>query len=70
MRGILWRTALRKGLLGGNRPWFYLFAALGAARVVRRLAGNVPEKVYSEELRPGQALIITHYADQTLGEVR
>ncbi len=66
---FLWRNGLRRGLLGGSRPWLYVFVAMGTARVVRRIAGRAPETVFSGQLAPGEALIITHYADQTLGEV-
>lgn len=70
MGGIVWRMSLRRGLVGGSRPWMYVLVAVGAVRLLRRISGSVPEKVFTEELKPGEALIITHYADQTLGDVR
>ena len=35
---MLRRRALRKGVLGGSRPWTYLWAVLFAARLLKRLA--------------------------------
>lgn len=64
---FIWRTAIRKGALGGNRVWITVFAIVGVAKLMRRIAGNVPETVYCEELAPGQALVITHLTDETLG---
>jgi hypothetical protein len=55
----LYRRALRKGLLGGSRPWFYLWAGLAGFKILRRLARDEPEIVYSERLEPGQRLLIT-----------
>ena len=45
-----------------------IFAVMGAAKVMRRLAGSVPDVVYTSELKPGQALLISHLADETLGD--
>ena len=59
----VWRTAVQRGLLGGDRTWMTVFAVFGAAKLMRRIAGSVPETVYREELAPGQALIITHLTE-------
>ena len=66
--GLIWRTALRRGLFGGSRAWMTIFAAIATARVFKRLAGSEPDTVYCEPLEPGQALVITHHADQRLGD--
>lgn len=66
--GIVWRMALRRGLFGGSRVWMIVFAGIATARVFRRLSGAEPDVVYSEDLAPGQALVITHHADQRLGD--
>jgi hypothetical protein len=56
----IWARAIRRGLLGGDRRWMTLFAVLGAAKLMKRLAGGrEPKTVYSEELKPGQTLVIT-----------
>ena len=70
MLGRLWRTGLRRGLLGGSRPWFYVMVGVGALRVARRLAVRSPKTVYAEELRPGESVLISHHADRTLGDAR
>ena len=38
-----------------------IFAVIAAVKAVRRLAGSTQEVVYTEELKPGQALMITHH---------
>ena len=64
---FLWRNAVQKGLFGGNRRWATVFMVVGAVKLFRRVAGSVPETVYCEELKPGEALVITHLADETIG---
>ena len=60
MGRFVFRTALRRGLLGGSRPWTaVLFATLGL-RALRRLTGGQPKTVYCEELRPGETIIVSH----------
>jgi hypothetical protein len=66
--GIIWRAAVREGLWGGKRYWSTLFVVLATVKVFRRLAGSVQEVVYSEELKPGEALVISHHADLRLGD--
>lgn len=56
---FLRRQAFLRGLMGGSRGWtafWMLFAAMGLAR---RLTRDRPEVVYCEELRPGDALLIS-----------
>ncbi len=60
MLRTLIRIGVRKGLIGGSRPWFVVGAAAGALRLLGRLAAKEPEVVYCEDLEPGQALVITH----------
>jgi hypothetical protein len=55
----LYRRALRNGLLGGSRPWLYVWVGLAGFKLLRRLSRNQPEIVYSERLEPGQRLVIT-----------
>lgn len=68
MVGYFWRLAITRGLLGGNRRWMTVFAAIGTAKVLRRIANREAETVYSEELKPGESLLIRHltvtYADE------
>ena len=66
-KGVLRRyirmNALRRGLLGGSRPWLAVFV-LG---LLGRQMGKVTKRgetplVLSEALKPGEALLITHIA--------
>lgn len=68
LKGIVWRAAVRKGFWGGQRNWMTVFAVIAATKAVRRLAGRTQSVVYTEELLPGQALVITHHADLRHGD--
>ncbi len=65
---LIWLNALRRGFFGGSRVWMVVFAAMGTARLFKRLAGSEPDTVYCEELKPGEALLLTHHADLRLGD--
>lgn len=54
------RNGFRKGVVGGSRAWVVLFTGALGVRAVQRLAGKEEKIVLSEELRPGEALVITH----------
>jgi len=61
-------NALRRGVLGGSKPWLVIFV-LG---MLRRQMGKVTKRgemplVLSEALKPGQALLITHIAPKRRG---
>jgi hypothetical protein len=58
-KGLLYRQAQVRGLLGGSRPWTILWAVLAVRRLLKRLMRDEPEIVYSEELRPGEAIVIS-----------
>ena len=68
LKGIVWRASVRRGFFGGQPAWMTVFAVIGAVKAFRRFAGSTPDVVYSEELAPGQALVITHHADLRLGD--
>lgn len=53
------RTGLRKGL-GGSKGWFYLGTGLWTLRTIRRLAADKEEILISEELRPGDRIVIAN----------
>ena len=57
---LLLRNGLRKGLLGGSRPWLVLGGVAAGLRVLRWIAGSEPEVVYSEKLEPGETVVIAH----------
>jgi hypothetical protein len=55
---FLRRRGMLKGVLGGNRFWTAIWVATALTGVIRRFAGDKPDVVYSEELQPGDALVI------------
>ncbi|HWC10278.1 MAG TPA: hypothetical protein VG455_03555 [Acidimicrobiales bacterium] len=56
----LTRLGVVRGLLGGNRGWLALGAVATGVRAVGKMARKEPKVVFSEELDPGQTLVITH----------
>ncbi|HEY4376344.1 MAG TPA: hypothetical protein VGM93_04265 [Acidimicrobiales bacterium] len=54
------RTGVRKGLFGESKAWLYIGTGLWTLRTIRRLAERKPEILLSEELKPGQRLIIAN----------
>lgn len=70
MLRFLTRTGLRRGLLGGSRPWTTIFVVAGALRLVARATKGTPKIVYTGELEPGQTLVIAHPADGTKLETK
>ena len=57
---MMLRNGLSKGLFGGSRPWLVLGGIAAGMRVLRKIAGSEPEVVYSEELQPGESVVIAH----------
>ena len=57
------RNAWRRGVLGGNRAWVVAGAAAVLVRLVRR--DGRAKVVYQEELHPGEAIVISHLAQET-----
>jgi hypothetical protein len=57
-------SAIRRGLLGGDRFWMVVFGLglLGrqANKVLKR--GDAPI-LFSERLKPGESFVITHFAE-------
>jgi hypothetical protein len=58
----LTRLGMRRGLLGGSRPWTMVLLVAGGLRVLQRLAEG-KEVVFSEKLDPGTTLLITNDPD-------
>lgn len=56
MLSRLIRMGIRRGLIGGSRPWLVVGMAAAAAAVVRRIVRQRPETVFTTPLRPGEAL--------------
>lgn len=53
------RTGLRKGV-AGSKAWFYVGTGLWTVRTLRRLAARQEELLISEELKPGQRIVISN----------
>lgn len=70
-RGML-RTAERlgiaRGVFGASKGWFYVGTGLWTLRTVRRMAERKPEILLSEELKPGQRVVVAN-ARATLDQV-
>ena len=60
LRSII-RLGVTRGLFGGNRGWLALGAAAAGLRGLAKLARKEHEVVYSEDLEPGQSLLISHF---------
>lgn len=54
------RMGAARGLLGGSRAWLALWAVTGAFKMLAKLFRKEPKVVYSEDLQPGESLVITH----------
>ena len=56
----LTRLGVVRGLLGGNRGWIAIGAVASGLRALGKMARKEPKVVFSEQLDPGQTLVITH----------
>lgn len=54
------RRGTREGLGEGSRLWLVVGAAAALVRLFRWMAGPGKPTVVTEELRPGEALVIRH----------
>ena len=59
MLKALARAGLRRGLLDGRRAWLWVGVTATGLRLFRRLAQPPPRVVHQQELRVGDALVIT-----------
>lgn len=57
--GFVYRQAQVRGLLGGSKPWTYLWLFLVAKRILRRLTRDEPEVVYRTELHAGETIVVS-----------
>lgn len=57
---LLSRVGVSRGIMGGSRTWTIVAAFTIAIRLLKRVFGGTPETVYSETLRPGDTLVISH----------
>lgn len=54
------RTGVNRGVFGGSKGWLYVATGLWTLRTVRKLAAGKPETLISEEIKPGERLIIAN----------
>jgi hypothetical protein len=60
MLKVLRRVGLARGI-GGSRAWLAIGLTAGGLQLARRALKREPDVVYSEELHPGQSLVIQHF---------
>jgi hypothetical protein len=58
--GALFRIGVRRGLLGGSKPWQYVAAIGLVLRLLKKMGGREEKVVFTEELKPGESLVVTH----------
>ena len=64
--GYLRRQAVVRGLVGGRRGWLIVGGIAWGIRLLRRVASTRRmQTVSSDELRPGESLIISHLPDES-----
>lgn len=56
--GAVRRKGLHKGIIGGNRAWFLVGVCAYAIRFAKRLSAKDSAVINTENLRPGETLII------------
>jgi hypothetical protein len=57
---ILRRNGVRKGIFGGSRGWAAVAVGTWGYTTLKRMARREPELVFSEELKPGQRIVISN----------
>ncbi|WP_419925647.1 hypothetical protein [Candidatus Poriferisocius sp.] len=63
--GYLRRQAIRRGVAGGSRAWLVVGGVAWGLRLLTRMAGTRRLRaVLTDELRPGESLLISHLPDQ------
>jgi hypothetical protein len=57
---LLRRNAVRKGIFGGSRGWAAVAVGTWGYTTLKKMARREPELVFSEELKPGERIIISN----------
>ena len=66
--GYLRRQAVVRGLAGGSRVWLVLGGLAWVVRLLGRFASTRRLRTAAtEELRPGESLLISHLPDESQG---
>lgn len=56
---LLSRTAFRRGVTGGSRPWLYLWVVASVVTWMRKRSADPPPVLHTEVLEPGEAVRIS-----------
>lgn len=56
--GRLIRIGVRKGVFEASRPWLITGGVAVGIRLLQRVARQGPDTVYSEDLAPGEAVVV------------
>lgn len=56
----LYRRGQFKGLFGGSRGWTAVWAVIFTARMAKKALTREEKVVFTEELQPGQTVVIRH----------
>lgn len=56
----LQRIGIRRGLLGTSRAWTVVAVAAFGIRQLRRVSQRQQPRILTEELAPGESVVITH----------
>ncbi len=59
------RSALYRGVLGGDRSWLMIGAVVWIPKLLKRAFGKNEEVVLTEKLMPGQAIRVEALPQQT-----
>ena len=57
---MLEQKGMRQGVFGNSKGWLYVGTGLWTVRTIRRLSARQTEILISEELKPGQRIIIAN----------
>jgi hypothetical protein len=54
----VYRMGVRRGLIGGDQVWRVVLVLIVARRAFRRIMGTAPGTYATEEIKPGETLIL------------
>lgn len=60
LRRLIRLRAVQRGILGGSTFWTGVFGLMTGWRLFKRLTDPTPRTLLTEELRPGQTIVVAH----------
>lgn len=60
LRRLIRLRAIQHGLFGGSRFWMTVLGLQTGWRILRRLTSPTPSTLMTEELKPGETLVVAH----------